>query len=660
LTHENDVSASPFFRSLLAGISELTARVTAVPPYSRRRTVLEPTAARDDDRHRRGAHDHDLAAIGAAPRYVHESVSSFQRLARPRPPLHSLQWVCPTICMFQSQWKVAVVALPTAAVPAPSWRKISSLRLLFWVALALCVGTAIYFLFGNGLYEVVRSFRKPEFSHGYIVPAISAWIVWRRRQLIWSRRRRGAWTGVLLVGAGVTIALVGHAAGLRTPPFVGLPLVLLGLTAATLGWSAARFVVVPAAFLFFSYPIPNYFYIELSTSLQLVSSQIGAGLLDALDVPVFLDGNIIDLGTMQLQVAEACSGLRYLLPLVCFGTLCAFIYRAPWWAKLLVVLITLPLTIVLNGLRIAATGLFVHFGSREWAEGFMHLFEGWVVFLLALALLFAFMVAVQRLRGWRYGVADMLDFDRLDGTPTGHPPAPPTAPPPSTALPRPLLLAVAMTVLAALLLGLIGQREHVVPARRTLQLFPMHIAEYVATPRFLDPPVARELGADDYVLLDFKHRKVGQTINFWVAYYDVLLDQGEIHLPTACLPGSGFEFVEFGAHRTGLTDFSGQPLMVNRSVIAKGSERMVMYYWMELRGRAVNRSHHVKFINLWDSLISGRSNGALVRLYTPLAAGEEAGAGDGRLLEFLEHLYPRLVPYLNSAEPRGQAAAAPT
>jgi len=535
------------------------------------------------------------------------------------------------------------------------------LQLAFFLALSAVVGIALYALFAQSLAGVANSLRKPEFSHGYIVPPLAAWIVWRRRHLVWARRRRGAWTGVLVVGAGVAIALVGHAAGLRTPPVVGLPVVFVGLTAATLGWSAARLVVVPAAFLLFCYPIPNYFYIELSTSLQLASSRIGAGLLEAVGVPVFLDGNIIDLGAMQLQVAEACSGLRYLLPLVCFGSLCAFLYRAPWWAKLSVVLVTPPLTIGLNGLRIAVTGLFVHAGSPALAEGALHLFEGWVIFLLALAILGGFMWALQKLRGRRGDLVDMLDFDRIDGTPGATAPASPAAPPPGSP-PWPLLPAVATTISAALLLGLLGQREHVVPERPPLQLFPTRIADYVATPRLLDRDVEGELAADDYMLLDFENGDTGRMINFWVAHYDVLLDRGEIHLPTACLPGSGFEFVEFGAHRTGLADTAGRPLVVNRGLITKGGHRIVMYYWMELRGRAVHRSHHVKFINLWDSLISGRSDGALVRLFTPLAAGEAPAAGDDRLSAFLERLYPRLAPYLRAdAEgvPAAVARAAP-
>ena len=283
------------------------------------------------------------------------------------------------------------------------------------VVAAVTVLVAGYALFARSLEVVVESFAQPEFSHGYIVLLISGWILWQRRGPIWSRRGEGAWTGWAMVAAGAGLAVFCHAANLLTPPYIAALVVLVGLAAAALGWAAARLVIVPVAFLAFAYPLPDNLYIELSTTLQRLSSEIGAGVLTAAGVPVLLDGNIIDLGVMRLQVAEACSGLRYLLPLLSFGVLCAFLYRAPLWAKLAVVAATAPLAILLNGLRIALTGLLVQAGEPRLAEGFMHVFEGWVIFLLALAALFALMFALARLSGRRGALVDMLDFDRVAG-----------------------------------------------------------------------------------------------------------------------------------------------------------------------------------------------------------------------------------------------------
>ena len=105
------------------------------------------------------------------------------------------------------------------------------------------------------------------------------------------------------------------------------------------------------------------------------------------DISVYLEGNVIDLGVYQLQVVEACSGLRYLFPLMSFGFLISYIYRGPVWQKVVIFLSTIPITVVMNSFRIGVIGVTVeHFGIAA-AEGFLHDFEGWIVFMACLGFL---------------------------------------------------------------------------------------------------------------------------------------------------------------------------------------------------------------------------------------------------------------------------------
>ena len=102
---------------------------------------------------------------------------------------------------------------------------------------------------------------------------------------------------------------------------------------------------------------------------------------------VFLEGNVIDLGTYRLQVVEACSGLNYMFPLMTIGLLFVYVYQAPLLARLLIFALTVPISVLMNSVRIAAIGILVNHKGIGAAEGFMHYFEGWVVFLLCLFLL---------------------------------------------------------------------------------------------------------------------------------------------------------------------------------------------------------------------------------------------------------------------------------
>ena len=128
-------------------------------------------------------------------------------------------------------------------------------------------------------------------------------------------------------------------------------------------------------------------------------------------MPVFLDGNVIDLGVYKLQVAEACSGLRYLFPIMSFTYVFAVLYRGPVWHKLVLLLSAVPLAVLMNAVRIGVIGLLVDRYGIAQAEGFLHVFEGWVIFLSCIAILFGMAKAMQRLSGDRRPLGEALDLD---------------------------------------------------------------------------------------------------------------------------------------------------------------------------------------------------------------------------------------------------------
>jgi exosortase D (VPLPA-CTERM-specific) len=522
-------------------------------------------------------------------------------------------------------------------------------RFRWWQLMPAALAVAMAVLYADSVFRVLQTFyRVPEFGHGFLIIAVSGWLIWKRRHLVWAHRTPGSMWGLPLVVAGAAFTALTHAAGLVSGPYLGLVPVLIGLSLTTFGLRAGLFLLAPLALLLTSYPLPTYAYIKLSTTLQLISSQLGAGMLDLIGVPVFLDGNIIDLGVYKLQVAEACSGLRYLFPLFSFGVMCAYLYRGKLWEKILIVGMTVPLTIVLNSTRIAVTGLIVEYGNRSWAEGFTHLFEGWVVFLIALLALFGLMWLLRRMGGRGAGIGDMLDFDRIAGRQAEA--VAPSSPAlraqsfPQT-LPRAFVWSVATLVMAAVLLAPLALRPQTVPDRPGLVVYPLRIGEWSGTPAFLPPGVARELAADDYLLADYRHADTGDVVNLWVAYYGSQLGDSQMHLPTTCLPGAGWEYVEFNAHRTPVIKDDGSSLTVNRGLIVNGTDRILMYFWMEMRGESVFRAQNIKLINLRDSILMGRSDGALLRVYTALEVGETVEAAEQRLDTFLAKTYPHLAPH---------------
>ena len=174
-----------------------------------------------------------------------------------------------------------------------------------------------------------------------------------------------------------------------------------GLILTGFGWRRGWVFWPSVLHLVFMLPLPQFLYWQVNTALQFVSSEIGVGFVRLVGVPVFLDGNVIDLGVYKLQVAEACSGLRYLFPIMSFTYVFAVLYRGPVWHKLVLLLAAVPLAVLMNSVRIGVIGVLVDRYGIGQAEGFLHVFEGWVMFLSCIGILFLMAMAMQRLSGDR-------------------------------------------------------------------------------------------------------------------------------------------------------------------------------------------------------------------------------------------------------------------
>lgn len=368
-----------------------------------------------------------------------------------------------------------------------------------------------------------------------------------------------------------------------------------------------------------------------------------------LGISVFLDGNVIDLGTYKLQVAEACSGLRYLFPLTALTFLCAWMYRSPFWAKAVVLVSVVPITILTNSARIAFTGVLVEYGSIAQAEGFMHFFEGWVIFLVALLLVFLLMVALARLRGDRAGFGGLLDVDRLSGAHIACDEAPATTKTKEGRLlgmPLPWAVCVALVLAAVPVQAAMMNRPQAVPDRPGLATFPLEVGAWQGQPASIDARTQNSLKASDYFLGDFVRANDGGVVNLWVAYYDAQLQMAAFHTPQQCLPGAGWEFVSLETVEGPVVVHSGQRFRVNRALVTNGRRSMLVYYWLEARGEQFTNGRLFKFANVQDSFLERRSDGALVRLITPLAPGEEEAVAEARLVDFMQAAYPALEPHV--------------
>ena len=505
--------------------------------------------------------------------------------------------------------------------------------------LLLCVTVAAYW---DGMVEMVKLWGSDEYSYAYLVAPIAGWLIWRQRYALAAVKPRGSWAGVVLVALGLLMSAFGEISTIYTIIHYAFILTVWGIAVAWLGWRGVKVIAAPLVYLLFMVPLPPFLYQGLSAKLQLISSTMGVAVLRLFDVTVFLEGNVIDLGDYKLQVVEACSGLRYLFPLMSFGFLCACLYRGPRWTRVVLVIVTLPIAVVINSVRIAITGILVNNFGTEVAEGFLHDFEGWIIFLVAIAILFALILLLARLTGHRGTLREILGLAVSDP----HP-----APASKAAVPapgRPCLTALALLTVAALGSFVVPARTEVIPERPTFASFPLRIGDWQGRESTLDRAYINLLKFDDYVIADYVRTGQRAPINFYVAYYTSQRKGASAHSPRSCLPGGGWEMTEFG--QTRLLDISpDEPaLVVNRTIIAKGTNKQLVYYWFQQRGHDLTNEYQVKWMIFWDALTRNRTDGALVRLVTSLEPDEAVASADQRLTEFIRAVYPQVELFVPS------------
>ena len=268
-------------------------------------------------------------------------------------------------------------------VISPVWK----IPLWSWALLALGIA-ALVFASMDAMKEMLRFWdTREEYSHGYMIPLIAAFLIWQRSDILRARIFNGSWIGLLLVLAGVAFIFVGSLTTIAVVGQYGFLFALIGLVYSYLGWKALKPILVPFLFLVFMIPFPGFFLNNLSAKLQLISSELGVAVIRAFDISVYLEGNVIDLGNYKLQVVEACSGLNYLFPLMSLAFMMAYFFKAPLWQRAVVFLSSIPITVLMNSFRIGVIGVLVEHWGIEQAEGFLHLFEGWIIFMACMLLL---------------------------------------------------------------------------------------------------------------------------------------------------------------------------------------------------------------------------------------------------------------------------------
>lgn len=492
---------------------------------------------------------------------------------------------------------------------------------------------AVFLSFG-ALQELVQRWSvQEEYSHGFLIPLVSLYILWEKRFDIINDYKSGSFSGVFLVFVSLVFISIGELSELYIISRYSFILLLLGISITLLG-RASRHTFVPIALLVFSIPLPYFLEAVLTARMQLISSEIGVYLIKLMGIPVYLSGNVIDLGDFKLQVVEACSGLRYLYPLACLGFIAAYFYQAPLWKRTVLLLSTVPITIFMNSFRIAVTGLLVEKWGTGMAEGFLHDFEGWIIFI-ACAVILALEIEILERITRKQGIFDVFGVNASSEVSTDRGTLADTG---KSSVHIPLMVATFLVYLAAVL-GLFFERKlQEYPVSASLSSFPSQVNGWSGWHGGLDTHVLQVLQLSDYLMMNFE-KDDQPLVNFYVAFYESQRGGIAPHSPRVCIPGGGWEIADI---RRAQVD----EIPINRVIIRRGLESQLVYYWFQERGEPVANEYLKKWTLLQDAIKYNRTDGALVRVVTPFSTSESVEDADRRLKEFVRSAYPELLQVL--------------
>lgn len=253
---------------------------------------------------------------------------------------------------------------------------------------SVCCSIALLVLYYPVLVLLVQDWiNLPDFTHGFLIPIISVYLVWKKREALSAPSHPNNW-GLLLLLFGLGLFFLGRFAAEYFTQRLSLIFVIAGIVLFLLGRAHLKTVAFPLALLLLMIPLPSILLQTITAPMQLFASRCAAASLEILGIPVLREGNVIHLANTSLEVAEACSGIRSLISLLTLGVLFAYFTKHQLWKKVVLVLACLPITILVNAFRVSLTGMLAHSFGPGAASGFFHEFSGYVLFMLAIALFY--------------------------------------------------------------------------------------------------------------------------------------------------------------------------------------------------------------------------------------------------------------------------------
>ena len=250
----------------------------------------------------------------------------------------------------------------------------------------LVIAGLVAALYGSVLIQmVVQWWQDPDYGHGFVVPLFVGYVVYQRRHELRQVPLEPSNLGFPVMLGAIVLFLAGTLGAELFVSRSSLLFMFGGMILFFAGWKMLRAVAFPLLFLVLMIPLPALIYNQATFPLQLLASRLASNSLELFGVPVLREGNVLVLPNYSLEVVEACSGIRSLMSLIALAVAYGYFVEKRLWARITLVVLMVPIAVASNALRVIGAGIVTYFWGPQYAEGFFHFFQGWLIFVSAVA-----------------------------------------------------------------------------------------------------------------------------------------------------------------------------------------------------------------------------------------------------------------------------------
>lgn len=504
--------------------------------------------------------------------------------------------------VFQQPIKnLSVVA---AIKGSATWNFLISKKI--WIQLSFLT-TIFAFLYTPIFQALINKWiENRAYSHGFLVPLISLYLVWiKRNKLKYIPAQPDIFSGVLLLIFTGLIFLLGETSGVILLQEISLVLMIAGLALTLLGAAYLRALAFPIAYLFFMIPILDAITDNIHWPLQLFSAKVGTVMLHRLGVPVFLKYQYIELPNITLEVAVQCSGLRYMISIFAIGIPLVHLTQKTWIRKVLLLCMAIIIAIIANAARVAFVGYWAYYYDSINTHGPFHIFQGFLVSQIGFITLF--------IGAWLFSRIPIQPAQKTQVTGLMAN---------SAELPMKGRFGYSWYVAISILLFLVSypyiNSPKPVILKKGLKELPRTIEDWKGEDNGAKPLLIEKT---DHEITRIYRNNSGREIKLYIGYFES--------------QHQGKELVNYITRRlhNGAVEIDipirDSFIRVNKTILSDSYANHSVLFWYDLNGRVMTSPYKAKFATTLDALFRGQANGAIVMVAAPLY-------NKGNLSEILE------------------------